>query len=140
LRTGKITLSIESQFRNVFLIGLAVKKIASFAQLSDQVAFEMEVAVVEAVNNAVEHAHHYQGDKLVTVRIRTRLDQIIFTIIDNGAPINFEAAIAASVVKSARAAELGRGLTMMHALMDEVRYERTIHSNHITMVKYLKCS
>ena len=139
MRKGEITLSIESQFGNVFLVGLAVNRIASFAEASEQSAFEMEVAVVEAVNNAVEHAHRHQRDKLVTVRVRLASDRINFVIIDHGAPIDFKMAIAASArPKSPSELERGRGLTIIRQLMDEVKWRRQGKTNQLTLVKYLK--
>lgn len=139
LRTGAITLSIESQFGNVFLIGLAVSRIASSIPFSKQSAFEMEVAVVEAVNNAVEHAHHEQRAKQVTVRMLITDDRIKLTIIDTGMPFDFEAAMAASLgMENAGEVERGRGLGIIHALMDEVKYERKGETNQITLVKYLR--
>jgi serine/threonine-protein kinase RsbW len=141
LRTGKITLSIESQFDNVFLIGLAINRIASSIPVSEQAAFEMELAVVEAVNNAIEHAHDHQRNRQITVRLQLRSDFVQFQIIDRGAPIDFDAAMAASPnLESAGELERGRGLSIIRALMDEVRYERRHESNHITLVKYLNRS
>jgi serine/threonine-protein kinase RsbW len=141
LRTGTITLSIESQFENVFLIGLAINRIASSIPVSEQLAFEMEVAVLEAVNNAVEHAHGHQRNKHVTVRVQLDSDRIQFTVADRGAPIDFEAAMAGSEKgESEGELERGRGLQVINALMDEVRYERKRETNQISLVKYLKRS
>jgi len=110
--------------------------------VSDQFAFEMEVAVVEAVNNAVEHAHQHQANKRVTVQVHLSTDSIRFTIIDRGAPIDFKAATAAASAEMAGAGEpeRGRGLKIISAIMDEVRYERKRETNQITLVKYLKRS
>jgi serine/threonine-protein kinase RsbW len=141
LRTGEITLSIDSQFGDVFLIGLAVHKIASSIPVSDQSAFEMELAVVEAVNNAVEHAHHFQRSTLVTVRVGLSSNRIKFTILDSGAAFDFEAAMAMSAGSgNPTEAERGRGLKIMDELMDEVKYERSGETNQITLVKYLNRS
>ena len=141
MRTGKITLSIESQFDSVFLIGLAINRIAFSIPVSEQAAFEMELAVVEAVNNAIEHAHHHQRNRQITVRLQLRPDLIQFQIIDRGAPIDFDAAMAASPnLESTGELERGRGLSIIRALMDEVRYERRHETNHITLVKYLNRS
>lgn len=141
MRTGEITLSIESQFEDVFLIGLAINQIATFIPVSKQSAFEMEVAVVEAVNNAVEHAHHYQRDKQVTVRVRLESDLVEFMIMDSGAPFDFKAAMAMSAgMENAGEAEPGRGLSIIQGLMDEVKYERKGETNRITLMKYLNRS
>jgi serine/threonine-protein kinase RsbW len=141
LRTREITLSIESQFGNVPLIGLALSKIASYASASKQEISEMEVAVVEAVNNAVEHAHHHRREKLVTVRVRLSSDRIRFTVIDSGPSIDFKAALAVSAaLENATEIERGRGLKIIRSLMDEVKYERKGETNQVTLVKYLKRS
>jgi serine/threonine-protein kinase RsbW len=139
LRTGAITLSIESEFGNVFLIGLAINKIACSIPLGEQAAFEMELAVVEAVNNAVEHAHRQRRDKRVTVQVDIEPNLISFTVIDQGPPIGFEALMpAAEGMENAPEIERGRGLAMIRALMDEVRFERKGKANHIMLIKYLK--
>jgi serine/threonine-protein kinase RsbW len=141
LRTGEIALSIESHFGNVFLIGLAVSQIASLIPASNQSAFEMELAVVEAVNNAVEHAHNFEREKLVTVCLRLDSDRIRFTVIDSGVAFDFKAAMVRSAgTENAGEVERGRGLKIIDALMDEVKYERKGETNHITLVKYLNRS
>ena len=141
MRTGAITLSIESEFANVFLIGLAINKIARSIQLSEQAAFEMELAVVEAVNNAVEHAHRQRRDKRVTVQVSLEPTHIRFTVIDQGPTVHFEPLMSAAAgMENATEIERGHGLAMIRALMDEVSYERKGRANHVTLIKYLKRS
>jgi len=121
----------------VLLIGLAVNKIPSFYSISKQSAFEMEVAVMEAVNNAVEYAHHHNREKVAKVRVRIPPDHIRFIVVDSGEPFDFKAAIAASVgLKNAHKVELGRGFSTIRALVDQVKYERKGETNQITLVKY----
>jgi serine/threonine-protein kinase RsbW len=99
----------------------------------------MELAVVEAVNNAIEHAHHYQPEKLVSVRVRLNADHLHFVVIDQGPPFDFAAALAAFARDPAgEEPERGRGLKIIQELMDELRYEHKNETNQITLVKYLK--
>jgi anti-sigma regulatory factor (Ser/Thr protein kinase) len=94
---------------------------------------------VEAVNNAIEHAHHYQPDKSVTVRVRLNTDNLQFVIVDEGARFDFAAALAAAApAPDGEEPERGRGLKIIQGLMDVVRYERKNETNQITLVKYLK--
>ncbi len=98
----------------------------------------MELAVVEAVNNAIEHANHRQSDELVTVRVRTSPDRIEFTVIDSGEPFDFKAAIAVSLpLSKSGGLERGRGLEVIQGLMDVVKYERVGETNQLTLVKHL---
>jgi serine/threonine-protein kinase RsbW len=139
LRTGAITFSIESEFGNVFLVGLAINKIACSIPLSQEAAFEVELAVVEAVNNAVEHANRHRRDKRVTVQVNVECKFISLTVIDKGAPIHPETFISAAAgMENASEIERGRGLAIIYALMDEVRCERRGKANHVTLIKYLK--
>jgi serine/threonine-protein kinase RsbW len=139
LRQGAITLSIESEVENVYLIGHAINRIATSIPVSSQSAFEMELAVLEVVNNAIEHAHNYQRNKQVTVRLRLHSDRIQFTIIDRGPRFNLAAALAASLrLEQGDEPERGRGLMIVQKVMDEVRYERKGEANHITLTKFIK--
>ncbi|HUN58758.1 MAG TPA: ATP-binding protein [Candidatus Binataceae bacterium] len=139
--TGGITLSIESQFENIFLVGQAINKIVSSIPVSEKTAFEMELAVVEALNNAVEHAHHLQRAKRVKVRVSLESDLVSFTVIDQGAPFDFEAAMrTAAIMENVPEVERGRGLGIIRSLMDEIKYERKGKANHITLIRYLKRS
>ena len=84
MRTGSIALTIDSEFRNVFLVGLAVQSICASIPLSEQSAYEMEMAVVEAVNNSIEHACHNCAGHPITICMHLTEDRITFVIADDG--------------------------------------------------------
>jgi serine/threonine-protein kinase RsbW len=139
MRTGSISLTIDSQFRNVFLVGHAVQGICSAIPLSEQSAFEMEMAVVEAVNNSIEHSCHNLSGYPITIGINLAGDRITFIIADGGDPVEQlreMPALDASGVQDPP--ERGRGVLIMRALMDEVGYRTDGAVNLLTMVKYLR--
>jgi serine/threonine-protein kinase RsbW len=139
MRTGSIDLIIDSQFRNVFLVGLAVQRICSAIPLSEQFAYEMEMAVVEAVNNSIEHACHSEPGHPITIRMNLIEDRITFVVSDGGQAVeHLREMPALDQADIAQPSERGRGVQIMRALMDEVGYRTDGASNRLTMVKYLR--
>jgi len=138
MRTGSINLTIDSEFQHVFLVGLAVRRICSAIPVCDQSAYEMETAVVEAVNNSIEHACHLESGHPITVGLNLSEDRVTFVISDAG-----EAVESIREMPALEAADLsnpparGRGVQIMRAVMDEVAYRTDGSLNLLTMVKYL---
>ena len=74
-----------------------------------EVAAEIALAVHEAAANVVEHAYHRGGSGALVVRARADHGQVTVTVEDDGewrAP--------------SRTDQRGRGLALMHGLMDDV--------------------
>src|SRR5208337_4077961 len=67
MQVGAIKLTIESRYENVALAGISVNRICREAGLSEQGAFEVELCVVEAVNNAIRHAYREKPGKDVEI-------------------------------------------------------------------------
>lgn len=140
MRTGTITLSIDSCLDDVFLVGLAVNKICAFVPLDETAAYHAELCVVEAVNNAIEHGYASKPGQTVAVVVSLAPDRITFTVRDNGPPIERAVweRLLAEPVEHDLLAEGGRGLFIIQRLMDELRYEREGTANALTFVKRLK--
>lgn len=136
---GSVMLTIDSDLAHVFLVGWTVNKICSACGLGDQAAYEAEVAVVEAVNNCIEHAYANEGGHPVLVAIATEPEHIVFRVCDYGTapPETWPASGDPGVAGPAELAEGGRGLLIIQAFMDEVRFSREDAANVVTMVKRL---
>jgi len=139
MRTGTITLSIDSCLDQVFLVGLAVNTICVADALDERQAAEVELCVVEAMNNAIEHGYANEPGHTVAVMVSLAPDRIVCTVRDTGVPIEqrlWERQMAASLGDDLLA-EGGRGLLIIRSLMDELRYERDGNANALTFVKRL---
>lgn len=90
------------------------------AQVDSQRALDFQVAVGEAVNNAIEHAAKLGSEEFV-LRARCRQSTITVEVADHGTwrPVN-ERPTAPDPF-----AARGRGLALMHALSDDVQLEQT---------------
>ncbi len=85
---------------------------------------DVELALREALDNAVVHGN--QEDPETRVHIRCRCwpgKEISIVVTDQGKGFDFEK-IAGSGITSAPDSEHGRGIQLMKAYMDEVHFER----------------
>ncbi|MCK6554135.1 ATP-binding protein [Candidatus Binatia bacterium] len=137
MRAGAITLAIDSRIENVFLVGLAVNKICASIPLSEQAAYEAEVSVVEAVNNVIKHAYGSEAGHRVEVVVTVGAEAVTFEVCDTGRALEKLAVRLPPVDCDDRAGlqEGGRGLYIMHAFSDRVRYHSSGGRNVLTLVK-----
>ena len=86
--------------------------------------FDIELALREALENAVVHGN--QEDPKSKVHIRCRCQpgkEISIVVTDQGKGFDFEKIVGKGIT-SDPAAEHGRGIQLMKAYMDEVNFER----------------
>ena len=137
MRTGSITLTIPSHADHVYLVGVSVNRICTECGLGELAAYEAEVAVVEAVNNAIEHAYGNEPTHQVEIVVSVEADRILFAIRDSGRALPAEA-LAAPLDEAADSSEHGRGLRLIRGFVDEVTYASDGSRNTMTLVKRLR--
>ncbi len=81
----EVTLRIGSRLENVALLGVALNGICREAGLDEREAYNVELAVVEAVSNSVRHAYRGEDGHEVEARVAVRRDQIEIRILDGRA-------------------------------------------------------
>lgn len=105
----------------------AVEKLMAVVRRMDCAAgcdFEIEVAINEALANAVKHGCRLDAGKMVVVSLMCdETDGVLIVVRDPGN--GFEVAEVPSPVVGQRLfASHGRGIFLINRLMDEVHYER----------------
>ena len=135
----RIQLSIESRLENVSLVGLAVGAYCRFLELDAENAYQIELSVVEAVNNAILHAYQGQPDNRVRVAITLYTDRIAFEVCDSGQSMDKSLLADAAHKPDAldNLPETGRGLFLIRTVMDEISYETCHEINVLKMTRYL---
>ena len=83
---------------------------------------EVEIALREALANAIIHGNHENSGKHVHVRCRCEPTEISIAVKDEGRGFDIEK-IADPTAPENRGSIHGRGIYLMKALMDEVRFE-----------------
>jgi len=140
MQAGAIKLTIESRFQNGALAGSSVNRICREAGLAEQGAFEIELCVVEAVNNAIKHAYRGNPKKEVEISLELTPDALHVKIADTGSPLPAkmfrprQPQICAGVEPPAS----GRGLFIIHSLMDHVSYATAGGRNVLSMTRCLR--
>lgn len=134
MRAGRVRLTIDSRIDQVHMIGLAVKGICASIPMPEEDAYQVELCVVEAVNNSVEHAYENEPGHEVSVIASVDGGTLTLEVLDSGTSMDWD-----SVQKKRANASLldegGRGFMIMESYMDQVSYDRTGDQNVLTLVK-----
>ena len=130
---------VAATIENVRQVSDFVRDAAKRLRLTDDVLFDIDLAVEEASINIVRHAYGPGQAGDIQVRLETTDGGIRITLTDWGRPFDAEAAHLAVDVPLEVRAEGGMGVLLIHGLMDEVA--RTTAPapggpNVLTMVKH----
>lgn len=138
---NRISLTIASRPENARLVGLCAKEIACEAFDNETVA-EIELAVVEAVNNCIEHACAGLDQHQIIIEFWLRKDRLSIEMIDQGAAIelewldNLSADFDFDPTDMENLPEGGMGLKIIKNCMDEVSYQNVDDRNRWLLTKY----
>ena len=143
----QITFTIESNLKNVSLIGLAVNNITSYIGLNELESYRLELCVVEAVNNAIIHAYDKEAGNKVEVVFSIYPDRLVLDVSDTGKPMqshllkqNDVSSLEFDTDDPSSIPEGGRGLAIMKEIMDSVDYKTEDGKNRLTMTKKIASS
>jgi serine/threonine-protein kinase RsbW len=96
-----------------------VDQVAAQAGFTPQAREEISLAVTEAVSNAIRYGSPAGEADQVEVHVRLEEPRLVITVRDHGPPFQPP---PPSCPDPASFAEHGRGLFLMHQLMDEVQF------------------
>jgi len=105
------------------------------AGLDDLTGFQLTCAVVEAVNNCIEHAYRGEAGHQITLRWMRQRDSVSVEIRDQGGAM--PALPAESSELPEINAESGRGWHIIHEWTDGMTYARQGNENVLTLTRRL---
>lgn len=112
-------LSLPSRIDTVATAAAAVAEFLNRSGISEEAAFGIDLAVREAVTNAVLHGNRQDESKTVDVTLKSSPDAVEISVHDQGAGFNPDdvpdPTAAENILKSS-----GRGIFFMRTFMDEV--------------------
>ena len=119
--TETIELSIDSKLEFVDLVASVTKSVTAKMGFTEDDSSWIELAVHEAVINAITHGNKSADDKKVDVRFETEQNALVIVIRDYGAgfdPSKLPDPTSADNLLNPS----GRGIFYMRTFMDEVEY------------------
>jgi serine/threonine-protein kinase RsbW len=129
---------IPTQTRYLSLIGNIMEQLAhgleEYAGDRDFLAYHLNLALTEAIANAIEHAGKDNGHKIVRVSIHVQGKNLCIQVYDQGR--GFDLA-KVPCPDPEELCERGRGIFFIRTLMDYVDYHRTETGNVLEMRKKL---
>ena len=141
-----LSFAIDSNLGNVSLVAVAVNRICVELGFDDLSAGQVELCIAEAATNAIRHAYHDEPGHTVAIALAASSDQLNIEVSDSGTPMPVEQeqrllhgtqAIELQTTDRSSLQEGGRGLQIIHDLMDEVAYVRSGNFNRLIMKKRL---
>jgi len=142
MKPSQIKLTIDSDFENVFLISQIIRTLCASIPFSDIESEQVELCLVEAVNNSIEHAYGKQPGYDVEIIVTLDQKRLLLEVCDVGKPMDenrlerIDMSLEDYNLEDFDSIpEEGRGLPIMKAIMDSVSYETQNGRNCLTMIK-----
>ena len=103
--------------------------------INKSIQFDVRLAVEEAVRNSIEHGHFCDEVLPITVFYRVGKDKVTIRVEDKGEGFDLEKIPDPRKLDNLMRGN-GRGVFLIHKLMDRVRYNKK--GNKVTMTKFFK--
>ncbi|HXU47062.1 MAG TPA: ATP-binding protein [Thermoanaerobaculia bacterium] len=114
-------LGIGSRFENIELVQVVLRDALERLGLDEDARHWVDIAVREAVANAIKHGNRQDPDKRVAVELGVDEDGLIIQVEDEGE--GFEPGEVSNPLAPENLLKpSGRGIFYMQSFMDEVRY------------------
>ncbi len=133
---SEVVLSIESQVTNIDLVKAALDETLTNLELDEEQEQWLELAVREAVANAIIHGNGEDKDKRVTVKVRCDEDELLVVISDEGSGFDPDKLPDPSKPENLLRPN-GRGIFYMKKCMDSIDYDFQPTGTVVTMRKHL---
>ena len=138
MNNPEIKLIIKSNFDNVSLIGVTVHQLCTYYYSDEVFASEIEIGLVEACNNVIEHSYQGKNDKIVEVSLKFFKDKLNIRLSDYGIFIDkhLKPKLEYDPDDIDNLPEGGMGLYLIYNIMDELEYSCSKKKNSLYMTKY----
>lgn len=90
-------------------------------ELDSNAGRRCSAALVEAVDNAIFHAHNGKAEKKIRIKIKVNSEMVLMEVEDGGPGFDPD-----NVPPPKLSAVHGRGIYIIKAMMDEVEYKENI--------------
>ncbi len=132
----RVSYRMESTLESVNKAETMADQVAAQAGIDEDTRSGITMAVREGMINAILHGNAYAPDKRVNLSFEQNGREMIVTISDEGEGFIPEE-VPDPLAPENLLKESGRGIFLMRAFMDEVRFRKLEPGTEITMIKRL---
>lgn len=132
-RHDRIKLIIDSRLSDVRLVGASVRSIGLAAGFDDRDAGMLQLALEEALTNVIRHGYQERPGHPVEVEVNLRPDRMTFVVTHQGEGMRSWPPKTDQPPDPTQ--EGGRGIFLINAIMDSVRYSAKDGRTCITLIK-----
>ena len=134
---NRVSYTLDSTLESVNHAEETALKFAMKSGFSEEDVQRISMAVREGVVNAVLHGNKYDPNKKVRVSFENSGDLIEIHITDEGPGLNVEK-LPDPLAPENLLKQSGRGIFLIRAFMDEVRFRKLNPGTEITLIKRLQ--
>ena len=132
-----VDIKVPNQTRYLCLIGHIGENIAhtlrNYSGNRDKLAYDLNLVLTEAMANAIHHANEGDPAKEVHIEISIVDQQMVIRVFDFGQGFDVNQYIEPRQPLD----EHGRGIYLIHTIMDEVSYQPTADGHVLELTKNL---
>ncbi|HEB83445.1 MAG TPA: ATP-binding protein [Bacteroidetes bacterium] len=128
-------LTIPSDPKRLVQVDKFAEKITRRLKFSDDQRDDIAISLSEAVNNAIIHGNRADPEKTVTIEILPIEEGLRIIVTDQGEGFNMQQ-VPDPTSPEHLLAESGRGLLIIHHLMDRVEVKVTKKGTRVEMEKH----
>ena len=129
-----VELRVASKLTSAEKVSSTVKDLASKGGFTEDVSNLIELAVHEAIINAIIHGNKQSDEKPVDIRVSLEPDALLISIRDRGAGFLLEE-LPDPTAEDNLLKPSGRGIFFMRTFMDEVEYSSHPEGGSIVRLK-----
>ena len=137
MNATRVSYTLDSTLASVNKAEQAAAEVAAKSGFDEDSGSRIAMAVREATVNAVLHGNRYDASKRVTVSFESTPDALSVTVRDEGTGLD-PATLPDPLAPENLLKQSGRGIFLIRAFMDEIRFRTLSPGTEITMIKFVR--
>jgi serine/threonine-protein kinase RsbW len=138
-QSGTVTLTIGSRLELLSMVHALIEGLARQFEIDEETTTALQIAVIEAGTNAIQHGNVFASDKTVRFEFKIFPEEICVWVADFGKGFD-PSKVANPIDDSALLDTHGRGLYLMRTMVDDVAFEtRPDHGTTVCLKKRCTC-
>ncbi len=137
MNATRVSYTLESSLESVNKAEQAARDLAVKSGFDEEESDRISIAVREATVNAVLHGNQYDPKKRVTIAFEATPGALSVTVRDEGKGLNPDN-VPDPLAPENLLKQSGRGIFLIRAFMDEVRFRNMEPGTEITLIKRVR--